>query len=71
MIGRGERFAIPFYLEYGVYAVRMTLNGATVVETDVNLDEKKPYQRLDLTRVSAPLPSAATTSPTRHRCRRR
>ena len=57
VIGRGDRFAIPFYLEYGVYAVRVTLNGATVAETEVDLNEKQPYQRLDLTHASAPPPA--------------
>ncbi len=59
-IGRGERFAMPFYLEYGTYNVRVTLKDATVFESEIKLDQERPYQRLDLTR--AGVPSGATVS---------
>jgi hypothetical protein len=62
-IGRGERFAIPFYLDYGTYTVRVTMNGETVVDTEVVLDQKMPYQRLDLTQLQLPASSSATSSP--------
>ena len=60
-IGRGERFAIPFYLEYGTYRVRITMNGAGIGETEVVLSEDDPYQKLDLKDLAPPLPPPATT----------
>ena len=62
-IGRGERFAIPFYLEYGTYKVSVTMNDVPVVETEVLLDHNKPYQKIDLKDVPSPVPttSGATT----------
>ena len=60
-IGRGERFAIPFYLDYGIYNVRVTLNGATVMTTEVDLRREAPYQKIDLSRFPPPL---TTTTPT-------
>jgi hypothetical protein len=62
-IGAGERFAIPFYLEYGKYSVRLTMNGATIYENEVVFDETKPYQRLDLTHYTPPHTPRAATSP--------
>jgi hypothetical protein len=53
-IGTGERFALPFYLDYGVYSVRVTLNGATVVDTQVDLTPKDPYQKINLAQFPAP-----------------
>ena len=64
-IGRGERFAIPFYLDYGTYMVRVTMNGVAIVETEVTLDHNRPYQKIDLKDVQAPPPPpppAPTTS---------
>jgi hypothetical protein len=63
-IGRGERFAIPFYLDYGRYTVRVTMNDVAVVETEVVLDHAKPYQKIDLKDVQPPVP---TTTPTTSR----
>jgi hypothetical protein len=61
-IGRGERFAIPFYLDYGTYTVRVTMNAVAIVETEVTLDHNRPYQKIDLKDVQAPPPPAPTTS---------
>ena len=65
-IGTGERFALPFYLDYGVYSVRVTLNGAPVVDTQVDLTPKDPYQKINLAQFPAPLAAstrAKTTMP--------
>ena len=60
-IGRGERFAIPFYLDYGTYKVSVTMDGASVVETEVTLDHNRPYQKIDLNDVPPPPASTGTT----------
>jgi hypothetical protein len=52
---------MPFYLDYGSYTVRVILNGATVVETQVNLTPETPFQKIDLSRFPPPL---TTTTPT-------
>jgi hypothetical protein len=59
-IGAGERFALPFYLDYGVYSVRVTLNGATVVDTQVDLTPKDPYQKINLAQFPPPTIAAST-----------
>jgi hypothetical protein len=61
-IGRGERFAIPFYLDYGRYTVRVTMNDVAVVDTEVVLDHAKPYQKIDLKDVQPPPPQPATAA---------
>ena len=66
-IGAGERFSIPFYLDYGTYSVRVTMNDAVVFESDVVFDEDRSYRRLDLTQYTPPparagQSGAATTS---------
>jgi hypothetical protein len=63
VIGRGERFAIPFYLDYGLYSVRVTLNGATMLETQVELTPTEPAKKIDLSQFPAPLPMTTTTAP--------
>jgi hypothetical protein len=60
VIGRGERFAIPFYLDYGTYDVRVTLNEATVTEAVIVLTRERPWQRIDLSPL--PLPRGAPKS---------
>ncbi|MEA2708220.1 MAG: hypothetical protein QOF78_821 [Phycisphaerales bacterium] len=63
VIGVGERFAIPFYLDYGRYSVRVAMNGVQFVDTEINLTHDRPGQRLDLSQFPPP-PAWATTQPT-------
>ena len=64
-IGVGERFAIPFYLDYGRYSVRVTLKDATVLDTQVELTHDAPAKKIDLSQFPLPpAPSATTTAPT-------
>jgi hypothetical protein len=61
-IGTGERFVVPFYLDYGAYSVRVTLNGSTVADTQVDLTPKLPYQKINLAQF--PPPPIATSNRT-------
>jgi len=64
MIGAGERFAIPFYLDYGTYSVRISMNDATLFERELTFDHDKPYQRLDLSQFSPSSPSTRSAPAT-------
>ena len=63
-IGTGERFVVPFYLDYGAYSVRVTLNGATVADTQVDLTPKDPYQKINLAQFPPPLATSNRTKST-------
>src|SRR6476620_3242047 len=64
-IGRGDRFAIPFYLDYGVYSVRVTLNGATLLETQVELTPQEPGRKIDLSQFPVPVMNTTTSATTK------
>ena len=65
-IGVGERFVIPFYLDYGTYRVVVTFNDATLVDEEINLTREAPGQRLELSKLPLSLPTSppATSSST-------
>jgi hypothetical protein len=48
IIGSGERFALPFYLEPGEYSVQVTMAGNTLYDRKVVLTRSAPGLRLDL-----------------------
>ena len=54
-IGAGERFAIPFYLDFGTYEVSVTMGDEVLFKSEVSLTQEKPHWRLDLSKVSPPL----------------
>ena len=52
-LGEGERFAIPFYLEPGRYAVTISRGGAVLYHAIVDLTPTDRGKRLDLTKWAA------------------
>ncbi len=63
VMGSGERFAIPFYLEPGDYSVRITMHGVTLLESEVHLTAQERGLRLDLLRLQPPATTAPVTEP--------
>lgn len=67
-IGIGERFSIPFYLDYGTYSVQVAMDPEQepFVNTEVTLTRENPGRRLDLSTVTPPPPSprSPSTAPT-------
>jgi hypothetical protein len=64
MIGAGERFALPFYLKYGTYSVRVTMGDQELLKANVELTKDEPGRRLDLSKLPPPtLLARPTTMP--------
>lgn len=61
VVGDHDRFSVPFYLEPGRYAVKITMNEDTLFQSEVELTKEQRGLRLDLRKLVAP--SASTTTP--------
>ena len=59
IVGSGERFSLPFYLEPGRYDVRLRQHGQTLFEGQVMMTRDASAQRIDLSE----LEPAPTTAP--------
>ena len=59
VVGSGERFSLPFYLEPGRYDVRLEQHGQTLFEGQVMMTRDARAQRIDL----SALEPAPTTAP--------
>jgi hypothetical protein len=63
VIGGGDRFALPFYLQYGNYTVRVTLKEHELLRTEVELTREQPGRRLDLSKLPPPPMTAPSEAP--------
>lgn len=61
-IGVGERFSLPFYLNYGTYSVAVAMpDQEPFVSAEVTLTREEPGRRLDLTKVAPPPPPSPSS----------
>jgi hypothetical protein len=58
IVGSGERFSLPFYLDPGRYQVRITQHGQTLAARTVEITHEAPGIRLDLSELE-PAPATA------------
>jgi hypothetical protein len=63
VIGDHDRFAVPFYLEPGRYAVKITMNDNPIFHTDVELTKEQRGMRLDLRKLTPPAPAPPPPPP--------
>ena len=64
VVGSGERFSLPFYLEPGRYQVRVTQHGQTLAARTVEITPEAPGIRLDLSGLEpAPATAPADAAP--------
>jgi hypothetical protein len=61
IIGAGDRFSVPFYLEPGTYTVKIKVNDTDVFSSQVTLTPIDRGRRLDLKTFHPP--RSATTAP--------
>ncbi len=61
VIGEGDRYTLPFYLDAGSYTLRITKDDKTLIDREINLHPRGGL-RLNLTELEPKVPTTQATS---------
>jgi hypothetical protein len=62
IVGEGDRYALPFYVEPGLYTIKVKQNDQIVFDQSVEFATKERGRSFDLTKLP-PAPASASTLP--------